>query len=55
MLNKRPTNSLYVNEQDENGWAPLHSAASKGRTEVAQVLIDANAYVNANNSFKGPL
>ena len=28
-----------INSVDEEGWAPLHSAASSGRTEIVEMLI----------------
>jgi len=36
-----------VDAQDSDGWTPLHSAASKGHKEVAEVLLCAGAAVDA--------
>jgi prolyl 4-hydroxylase len=36
-----------VNQQDTNGWAPIHEAARGGFTEVAKYLIERGADVNA--------
>lgn len=29
-----------VNSKDEEGWAPIHSAASSGHLEIVNILID---------------
>lgn len=31
--------SSMINSKDEDGWAPLHSAASIGNTEIAEMLL----------------
>lgn len=28
-----------INKKDEEGWAPLHSAASIGNTEIVEILL----------------
>ncbi|KAK1297425.1 hypothetical protein QJS10_CPB15g01343 [Acorus calamus] len=38
-----------VNSTDEEGWAPIHSAASSGHTEVAEILLNKGANVNLAN------
>lgn len=38
-----------VNAWSENGWTPLHWAATKGQTEIASRLIKAGADVNARD------
>ncbi|XP_065860533.1 uncharacterized protein [Euphorbia lathyris] len=38
-----------VNSKDEEGWAPLHSAASIGNQEVVDLLLTRGADVNAKN------
>jgi uncharacterized protein len=40
-----------VSDKDKNGDTPLHLAALHGQLEVAQVLIDAGADVNAKNNY----
>jgi ankyrin repeat protein len=42
-----------VNDKDNQGDTPLHLAALHGQLEVAKVLIDAGANVNAKNNY-GP-
>lgn len=29
-----------INSADEEGWAPLHSAASSGNVEIVKILLD---------------
>ena len=38
-----------VNQRDENGQTPLHYAAQRGATEVAQTLIDRGASLNVKD------
>jgi ankyrin repeat protein len=40
-----------VGDRDKNGDTPLHVAALHGQLEVAQVLLQAGAEVNARNSY----
>ncbi|KAF8348783.1 ankyrin repeat-containing domain protein, partial [Amanita rubescens] len=38
-----------VNTPDNNGWTPLHIAASAGREDVVRELVGAGADVNGKN------
>ncbi|KAL9999862.1 putative ankyrin repeat-containing domain-containing protein [Helianthus debilis subsp. tardiflorus] len=38
-----------INSADEEGWAPLHSAASSGNVEIVKILLDRGADVNLKN------
>lgn len=38
-----------VNSTDEEGWAPLHSAASNGSVEIVEILLSRGADVNQKN------
>ena len=42
-----------LNTIGEDGWAPLHSAAIEGHKEVAKLLIESGANVNANDDLVG--
>ncbi len=44
-------NGADVNARDENGWTPLHHAASSGEMEIAAVLIAKGADVNAKDKY----
>lgn len=35
-----PTIAKVINSVDEEGWAPLHSAASIGNLQILQILLD---------------
>ncbi|EXB65070.1 26S proteasome non-ATPase regulatory subunit 10 [Morus notabilis] len=41
--------SSVVNSADEEGWAPLHSAASIGNSEIVDILLSKGADVNLKN------
>lgn len=45
------SDSKLVNDKDKNGDTALHQAALHGQLQVAQVLIDAGADVNAKNNY----
>lgn len=36
-------------EVNKKGWAPLHYAATNGRDDIVQILLDASAYVDAES------
>ncbi|KAG9152859.1 hypothetical protein Leryth_012477 [Lithospermum erythrorhizon] len=38
-----------INSGDEEGWVPLHSAASSGNAEIVKLLLDRGADVNIKN------
>ncbi len=43
-------------DEDNDGWAPLHGAARDGRVEIVRMLIDAGANVNVQTNYgKTPL
>ena len=42
-----------VNARDENGWTPLHVAASSDDSEVVKVLVKLGADVNARDKYDG--
>lgn len=50
MMILRNGGMLVINDQDSNGWAALHFAASFASPEVAMVLMLCGAKVNARNS-----
>ena len=50
MMILRNGGMLVINDQDTNGWAALHFAASFASPEVAMVLMLCGAKVNARNS-----
>lgn len=39
MLSEADPSVSGINSVDEEGWAPLHSAASSGHTEIVEILI----------------
>ncbi|XP_054775822.1 uncharacterized protein LOC129284383 [Prosopis cineraria] len=39
-----------INSADEEGWAPIHSAASIGNLEIVETLLDKGADVNLQNN-----
>ena len=45
---------LIARDADVNkpGWAPLHYAATTGRVDIMQILLDENAYVDAESPNK---
>lgn len=34
-----------INKKDEEGWAPLHSAASIGSTQIVEILLSKGNYI----------
>ncbi|CAI9096506.1 OLC1v1032671C5 [Oldenlandia corymbosa var. corymbosa] len=46
----KPSSICGVNSVDEEGWGPLHSAASSGNLEIVEVLLDTGADVNLKNN-----
>lgn len=44
-----------INASDNAGWAPLHFAASTANVEVAEVLLEAGADVNAQTRSYGQI
>jgi ankyrin repeat protein len=45
--------NVPVDDKDDNGWTALHFAASFGRTDVAQTLLDNNAIIDEKASDDG--
>jgi uncharacterized protein len=45
---------LIARDADVNktGWAPLHYAATAGNLEIMQILLDENAYIDAESPNK---
>ena len=39
MLSAIDESAIVINSADEEGWAPLHSAASIGNLEIVEVLL----------------
>ena len=35
---------------DKNGWAPLHSAATQGKLDICEILLDHGAFAPARTS-----
>jgi len=48
-------NGADVNAKTEDGWTPLHDAASEGRKEVTELLIAKGADLNVKGFGKTPL
>ena len=40
-----------MNEKRNNGWVPLHHAANNGHMEVVELLIAADADMNAKDNY----
>jgi hypothetical protein len=45
--------SSQINSKDQQGWMPLHLAASMGRSDIIKLLIDNRADVNASGGPSG--
>ena len=45
-------NEADVNAKNKYGWTPLHDAASRGGTEIAELLLQHGADVNAKDKEK---
>ena len=44
--------SIDVNAKNKDGWTPLHLAATKGRIEIVEYLVEKGAEdVNAKNEY----
>lgn len=45
MLSSVDTSVSGVNSKDEEGWAPLHSAASIGNVQIVEILLDRGEFL----------
>jgi 26S proteasome non-ATPase regulatory subunit 10 len=50
LLSSSDEAKTVINSKDDEGWAPLHSAASIGNAELVEVLLTRGADVNAKNN-----
>ncbi|KAJ0095905.1 hypothetical protein Patl1_16732 [Pistacia atlantica] len=49
ILSNIDESAKVINSADEEGWAPIHSAASIGNTEIVEILLSEGADVNLKN------
>ncbi|XP_048593058.1 26S proteasome non-ATPase regulatory subunit 10-like [Brassica napus] len=50
LLSSVDESKTVINSKDDEGWAPLHSAASIGKGELVEILLTRGADVNVKNN-----